>query len=168
MTSRKWVPCAAGFKRQCRLRQAVVLCRRTIDILCEARTLRSATGLVFASRRGKTMSDMTLSKLLKEQPVKAIACRASTYRTDRCQCKEYRAHPWDVGILHAPPGRAISRQRLDAGRERAGRCGYSFLSRIVVGVRAARAAGMRQALNATTKTTAIADVSTVQSYGSTS
>ncbi len=50
----------------------VPLCRRAIDILREARTLGDATGLVFPSRRGKTMSDMTLSKLLKEQRVKAV------------------------------------------------------------------------------------------------
>ena len=50
----------------------VPLCRRAIDILREARTLGDATGLVFPSWRGKTLSDMTLSKLLKEQRVKAV------------------------------------------------------------------------------------------------
>ena len=50
----------------------VPLCRRAIDILREARRLGDGTGLVFPSRRGKTLSDMTLSKLLKEQRVKAV------------------------------------------------------------------------------------------------
>ena len=43
-----------------------------LDILREARRLGDGTGLVFPSRRGKTLSDMTLSKLLKEQRVKAV------------------------------------------------------------------------------------------------
>jgi integrase len=45
----------------------VPLSRRAIEILAEAETLRDGSGLVFPSiRGGKALSDMTLSKLVKE------------------------------------------------------------------------------------------------------
>lgn len=44
----------------------VPLPRRAIEILREAESLRNDTGLVFPSIRGKSLSDMTLSKLIKE------------------------------------------------------------------------------------------------------
>ncbi len=50
----------------------VPLSCRAAEILQAARTLRDATGLVFPNPRGKPLSDMTLSKLLKEQGVQAV------------------------------------------------------------------------------------------------
>ncbi len=50
----------------------VPLCGRAIEILDEAAALRDRTDLVFPSRRGKTLSDMTLSKLVKEQGIDAV------------------------------------------------------------------------------------------------
>ncbi len=44
----------------------VPLSTRAIEVLAEAQAVRDATGLVFPSPRGKTLSDMTLSKLVKE------------------------------------------------------------------------------------------------------
>jgi integrase len=44
----------------------VPLSRRTLEILREAEALRDGSGLVFPSLRGKPLSDMTLSKLVKE------------------------------------------------------------------------------------------------------
>lgn len=44
----------------------VPLSSRAIEILAEAGTLRDGSGLVFPSARGKPLSDMTLSKLVKE------------------------------------------------------------------------------------------------------
>lgn len=44
----------------------VPLPSRAIDILCEAEALSDGKGLVFPSATGKTLSDMTLSKLVKE------------------------------------------------------------------------------------------------------
>ena len=43
-----------------------------VQILQAARGLRNASKLVFPSTRGKPLSDMTLSKLLKEQGVQAV------------------------------------------------------------------------------------------------
>ena len=50
----------------------VPLSRGAAEILQAARTLRNGTGLVFPSPRGKPLSDMTLSKLLKEQGVQTV------------------------------------------------------------------------------------------------
>ena len=44
----------------------VPLSGRAIDILAEAGALRDGSGLVFPSLRGRALSDMTLSKLVKE------------------------------------------------------------------------------------------------------
>jgi len=45
----------------------VPLSARALEILKEAEALRGASGLVFPSMRDKPLSDMTLSKLVKEQ-----------------------------------------------------------------------------------------------------
>ena len=50
----------------------VPLCGRAIEILDEATALYDGTDLVFPSRRGKPLSDMTLSKLVKEQGIDAV------------------------------------------------------------------------------------------------
>ena len=50
----------------------VPLSPRAIEILDAARALADDSGLVFPSRRGKPLSDMTLSKLLKEQGIPAV------------------------------------------------------------------------------------------------
>ena len=50
----------------------VPLCGRAIEILREAWDLNVGIGLVFPSRRGKALSDMTLSKLVKELGIRAV------------------------------------------------------------------------------------------------
>ena len=50
----------------------VPLAPRAIEILHAARALADDSGLVFPSRRGKPLSDMTLSKLLKELGIPAV------------------------------------------------------------------------------------------------
>ena len=50
----------------------VPLCGRVVEMLREAKSLGDGAGLVFPSRRGKVLSDMTLSKLVKEQGIKAV------------------------------------------------------------------------------------------------
>ena len=50
----------------------VPLSCRAAEILRAARALRNGGNLVFPSPRGKPLSDMTLSKLLKEQGVQAV------------------------------------------------------------------------------------------------
>jgi len=50
----------------------VPLSSRAGEILGAARALRNGSDLVFPSSRGKPLSDMTLSKLLKEQGIQAV------------------------------------------------------------------------------------------------
>ena len=50
----------------------VPLSCRAAEILQAARALRNGSKLVFPSPRGRPLSDMTLSKLLKEQGVQAV------------------------------------------------------------------------------------------------
>ena len=50
----------------------VPLSLRSGEILEAARGLRHGSDLVFPSPRGKPLSDMTLSKLLKEQGIQAV------------------------------------------------------------------------------------------------
>ena len=50
----------------------VPLYDRAVEILKEARTLGVGGQLVFPSPRGKALSDMTLSKLVKEQGIAAV------------------------------------------------------------------------------------------------
>ena len=62
----------------------VPLSPRAIEILDAARALADDSGLVFPSRRGKPLSDMTLSKLLKEQGIPAVPHGfRSSFRTGR-------------------------------------------------------------------------------------
>ena len=48
------------------------LCNRTVEILNDARSVSDGSRLVFPSSPGKALSDMTLSKLVKEQCIAAV------------------------------------------------------------------------------------------------
>ena len=50
----------------------VPLSHGALDVLDAAQALRDDSGLLFPSPRGKPLSDMTLSKLIKEQGIKAV------------------------------------------------------------------------------------------------
>ena len=50
----------------------VPLFRRALEILTEAKSLGDGDGLVFPSPRGMVLSDMTISKLVKEQNIPAV------------------------------------------------------------------------------------------------
>ena len=50
----------------------VPLAPRALDILEDARAMADGTGLVFPSATGRVMSDMTLSKLVKELGIEAV------------------------------------------------------------------------------------------------
>ena len=50
----------------------VPLSERALEILHDARRRSDGTGLVFRSPRGKPLSDMTLSKLIKELGIAAV------------------------------------------------------------------------------------------------
>lgn len=68
-TSATWVIPAERMKMKRSHR--VPLCARAVALLKEADSLRNSSGLVFPSMRGKVLSDMTLSKLIKELGIDA-------------------------------------------------------------------------------------------------
>jgi integrase len=49
----------------------VPLCARAVAVLRQADSIRNSSGLIFPSMRGKVLSDMTLSKLIKELGINA-------------------------------------------------------------------------------------------------
>ena len=61
-----------GTRMKTKLEHRVPLGSRALEILHEAKMLGDGTGLVFPSRSGKALSDMTLSKLVKEQGIAAV------------------------------------------------------------------------------------------------
>ena len=50
----------------------VPLCRRALEVLQDAQDFGDGHPLVFPGLRGKALSDMTLSKLVKEQGIAAV------------------------------------------------------------------------------------------------
>ena len=50
----------------------VPLCRRALEVLRDAREFGDGNALVFPGPRGKALSDMTLSKLVREQGIPAV------------------------------------------------------------------------------------------------
>jgi integrase len=72
----------------------IPLSTRAIEILREAETLRDRSGLIFPSMRGKPLSDMTLSKLVKELGFDAdVHGFRATFRT---WAQEQTDTPWEV------------------------------------------------------------------------
>ncbi len=65
-----WIIPAARMKAKREHR--IPLSGRALAILLDARRLSDGTGLVFRSPRGKPLSDMTLSKLIKELGIAAV------------------------------------------------------------------------------------------------
>ena len=61
-----------GIRMKAKRDHRVPLTVRAMQILSEARTLGDGAGLVFPSLRGKALSDMTLSKLVREQGIAAV------------------------------------------------------------------------------------------------
>lgn len=59
-------------RMKARREHCVPLSRRAVQILELAQPLRNTSGLVFPSPRGRALSDMTLSKLLKERNIAAV------------------------------------------------------------------------------------------------
>lgn len=96
----RWTVPAARMKMK--KEHVVPLSPRAIKLLAEAESLRDASGLIFPSLRGKALSDMTLSKLVKELgfPVDVHGMRTS-FRT---WAQEQTNFPFEVcesALAHA-------------------------------------------------------------------
>ena len=70
LTAAEWTVPAERMKANREHR--VPLCDRAVEILDDARSVGDGSRLVFPSPRGKALSDMTLSKLVKEQRIAAV------------------------------------------------------------------------------------------------
>ena len=84
----------------------VPLCGRAVEILQEARSHANGGGLVFPSIRGKALSDMTLSKLVREQGIAAVP---HGFRSSfRDWASERTSHPREV--IEAALAHVVSNQ----------------------------------------------------------
>ena len=70
LEGRTWIIPATRMKN--RLQHRIPLSDETMEVLLRARELSDGTGLVFPSARGGSMSDSSLSKLLRENGIAAV------------------------------------------------------------------------------------------------
>ena len=100
----------------------VPLSPRALDILRAAEAFRDASGLVFPSPRGKALSDMTLSKLVKELGFKAdVHGFRTSFRTWAQECTNFPREVAEAALAHAVGGaveRAYARSDLFDKRRR--------------------------------------------------
>ena len=79
----------------------IPLPRRAIEILVEAEGLRDTSGLVFPSIRGRTLSDMTLSKLVKELGFEAdVHGFRTSFRTWGQECTNFPREVQEAALAH--------------------------------------------------------------------
>ena len=83
----------------------VPLCNRAVEILNDARSVSDENRLVFPSSRGKALSDMTLSKLVKEQCIAAVP---HSFRSSlRDWAVERTNHPREAALAHVVQNRVV-------------------------------------------------------------
>ena len=87
----------------------VPLSPRALEILREAEAFRDGSGLIFPSPRGKALSDMTLSKLVKELGFEAdVHGFRTSFRTWAQECTNYPREVAEAALAHAV-GDAVER-----------------------------------------------------------
>lgn len=100
----------------------VPLCDRALEILREARTLADGDGLVFPSARGKVLSDMTLSKLIREQGIAAVPHGfRSSFADWAAECTDYPREVVESALAHIVKNQveaAYTRTTMYAKRQR--------------------------------------------------
>ncbi len=81
----------------------VPLCARALDILAEARQLGNGSGLVFpGTRPGKPLSDMTLSKLMRDLNLDAVPHGfRSSFRDWAAECTNAPRAVMEAALAHA-------------------------------------------------------------------
>lgn len=79
----------------------VPLCARAVDLLRQADALRNNSGLIFPSMRGKVLSDMTLSKLIKELGIDAdVHGFRTSFRTWAQEQTDYPREVAEAALAH--------------------------------------------------------------------
>lgn len=87
----------------------VPLSDRAVAVLHAAETLRDASGLIFPSPRGRPLSDMTLSKLVKELGFDAdVHGFRTSFRTWAQECTDVPREVAEAALAHAA-GDAVER-----------------------------------------------------------
>ena len=87
----------------------VPLSARAVAVLEAARELADSSGLVFPSARGKVMSDMTLSKLIRELGVEAVPHGfRSSFRDWAAECTDAPREVAELALAHEV-GSAVER-----------------------------------------------------------
>ena len=91
----------------------VPLCPRALEILDEALDFADATGLVFPSTNGKTLSSGTIGKLLKESGINAVAHGFRTsFRTWAAECTNIPREVAELAFGH------VNKDRVEAAYQR--------------------------------------------------
>ena len=75
----------------------VPLSRQALEVLGKARAIEDDSGLVFPSAKGKKLSDMTLTKLLRTNDLAAKATVHGFRTSFKTWCMETTNTPWAVG-----------------------------------------------------------------------
>ena len=102
LVSEAWLVPAERMKSECD--HCVPLSWRAVQVLELARSLRNASGLVFPSPRGRTLSDMTLSKLLREQGIPAVPHGfRSSFRDWAAERTDHRREAIEAALAHKVP-----------------------------------------------------------------
>ena len=84
----------------------VPLCARALAILDEARILRDATGLLFPGTRRGPLSDMTLSKLLRDLGIEAVPHGfRSSFRDWAGECTNFPREVCETALAHVNPNK---------------------------------------------------------------
>ena len=101
----------------------VPLCARALEILTEARQLGSGSGLVFpGTRPGKPLSDMTLSKLMRELSLDAVPHGfRSSFRDWAAECTNAPRAVMEAALAHTVANKveaAYARSDLFARRSK--------------------------------------------------
>ena len=82
----------------------VPLSRRAVQVIEAAQPLQNASGLVFPSPRGRALSDMTLSKLLREQGIPAVPHGfRSSFRDWAAERTAHRRQAIEAALAHTIP-----------------------------------------------------------------
>lgn len=95
----------------------VPLCDRALEILAEARALEDSSGLIFpGTRKGKPLSDMTLTKLMRELGLNAVPHGfRSSFRDWAAECTNAPHAVMEAALAHTVPNKteaAYSRSDL--------------------------------------------------------
>ena len=79
----------------------VPLSRRALQILVEARKMADGSGLIFPSVTGRSMSDNTLSKLIREQGIRAVVHGFRSSFRDWCaECSNAPREVCELALAH--------------------------------------------------------------------